>query len=96
MATKHGNRVYIQVLLEPYRGELFIEEAAALGVKPSALIRDLVYDYLASMTNEEAYADAMLNDQQKWQDAVDARLEGRAKNRRLKAAQSEKDIDSSN
>ena len=96
MATKHGNRVYIQVLLEPYRGELFMEEAAALGVKPSALIRDLVYDYLASMTNEEAYADAMLNDKQKWQDAVDARLEGRARNRRLKAAQSEKDIDSSN
>ena len=73
-----------------------MEEAAALGVKPSALIRDLVYDYLASMTNEEAYADAMLNDKQKWQDAVDARLEGRARNRRLKAAQSEKDIDSSN
>ena len=96
MATKHGNRVYIQVLLEPYRGELFMEEAAALGVKPSALIRDLVYDYLASMTNEEAYADAMLNDKQKWQDAVDARLEGRARNRRLKATQSEKDIDSSN
>ena len=96
MATKHGNRVYIQVLLEPYRGELFIEEAAALGVKPSALIRDLVYDYLASMTNEEAYADAALNDKKKWQDAVDARLEGRARNRRAKALQSEQAIDASN
>ena len=93
MATKHGNRVYIQVLLEPFRGELFIEEAAALGVKPSALIRDLVYDYLASMTDAEAYADAMLNDKQKWQDAVDARLEGRAKNRRSKFLQAEQPLD---
>ena len=96
MATKHGNRVYIQVLLEPYRGELFMEEAAALGVKPSALIRDLVYDYLASMTNEEAYADAEMNDKKKWQDAVNARLEGRARNRRSKTAQSEQSIDASN
>ena len=95
MATKHGNRVYIQVLLEPYRGELFIEEAAALGVKPSALIRSLVYDYLASMTDEESYADAEMNDKKKWQDAVDARLEGRAKNRRARAFQSEQAIDAS-
>ena len=94
MATKHGNRVYIQVLLEPFRGELFIEEAAALGVKPSALIRDLVYDYLASMTNEEAYADAEMNDKKKWQDAVDARLEGRARNRRSKIDQSDGTADS--
>tara|TARA_Y100000817_G_scaffold290121_1_gene260602 strand:- start:7709 stop:7996 length:288 start_codon:yes stop_codon:yes gene_type:complete len=94
MATKHGNRVYIQVLLEPFRGELFIEEAAALGVKPSALIRDLVYDYLASMTNEEAYADAEMNDKKKWQDAVDARLEGRARNRRSKIDQSDATADS--
>ena len=85
MATKHGNRVYIQVLLEPNRGELFMKEAAALGVKPSALIRDLVYDYVASMTNEEAYTDALLNDRKKWQDAIDARLEGRARNRRAKS-----------
>lgn len=93
MATKHGNRIYIQVLLEPYRGELFMEEAAALGVKPSALIRDLVYDYLASMTDEDSYVDATLNDKQKWQDAVDARLEGRARNRRLKAIQSNSNQD---
>ena len=71
-----------------------MEEAAALGVKPSALIRDLVYDYLASMTNEEAYADAEMNDKKKWQDAVNARLEGRARNRRSKA-QSEQSIDAS-
>ena len=95
MATKHGNRVYIQVLLEPFRGELFMQEANAQGVKPSALIRQLVYYYLAENTDEQVYCEALVNDKQKWQDAVDARLEGRAKNRRSKLDQSEQNIDAS-
>ena len=96
MATKHGNRIYIQVLLEPFRGELFMQEASTQGIKPSALIRQLVYDYLAENSDEGTYCEALVNDKQKWQDAVDARLEGRAKNRRSKASQSEQDIDASN
>ena len=96
MATKHGNRVYIQVLLEPFRGELFMQEADAQGIKPSALIRQLVYDYLAQHTEEKTYCEALVNDKQKWQEAVDARLEGRAMNRRSKAIQSEQVIDASN
>ena len=95
MATKHGNRVHIQVLLEPSRGELFMQEADAQGIKPSALIRQLVYDYLAENTKEETYCEALVNDKQKWQDAVDARLEGRARNRRSKIDQSEQAIDAS-
>ena len=96
MATKHGNRVYIQVLLEPFRGELFMQEADARGMKPSALIRQLVYDYLAETTEEQPYLEALARDKQKWQEAVDARLEGRAMNRRHKAIQLQQDIDSSN
>jgi len=96
MATKHGNRVYIQVLLEPFRGELFMKEAEAQGIKPSALIRQLVYDYLAETTEEQPYLEALARDKQKWQEAVDARLEGRAMNRRSKIIQLQQDIDSSN
>ena len=96
MATKHGNRVYIQVLLEPFRGELFMQEADAQGIKPSALIRQLVYDYLAENTGEQSYLEALTKDKQKWQEAVEARLEGRAMNRRSKALQSEQVIDASN
>ena len=96
MATKHGNRVYIQVLLEPFRGELFMQEADAQGIKPSALIRQLVYDYLAENTEEQPYLEALTKDKQKWQEAVEARLEGRAMNRRSKALQSEQVIDESN
>ena len=107
MATKHGNRVYIQVLLEPFRGELFMEEAKAQGIKPSALIRQLVYNYLAETTDEETYCKALAGDKQKWQDAVDSRLEGRRKMRNYRmtgtysesvaqTAQSEQAIDASN
>ena len=96
MATKHGNRVYIQVLLEPLRREIFMQEADALGIKPSALIRQLVYDYLAENTEEQPYLEALTKDKQKWQEAVEARLEGRAMNRRSKALQSEQVIDESN
>jgi|TARA_R100001163_G_C4932574_1_gene107882 hypothetical protein len=95
MATKHGNRVYIQVLLEAFRGELFIEKAATLGIKPSALIRELVYEYLASVANENTYAEAKHNDEQKWQEAVEARLQGRLRSRLAKAAQSEQATDAS-
>ena len=107
MATKHGNRVYIQVLLEPFRGELFMQEAKAQGIKPSALIRQLVYNYLAENTDENTYCEALASDKQKWQDAVDSRLEGRRKMRNYRmtgsysepeaqTTQSDQDIDSSN
>ena len=87
MATKHGNRVYIQVLLEPFRGQLFLDEAEKHNLKPSALIRNIVYDYLAESLDEESYCDAVVKDKQKWQQAVDARLEGRAQTRRSKTTE---------
>ena len=77
MATKHGNRVYIQVLLEPFRGELFIKEAEAKDMKPSALIRKLVYDYIAQCVGEEEYAAALANDEEKWKEAIKARTNGK-------------------
>ena len=89
MATKHGNRVYIQVLLEPFRGKLFLDEADKQNVKPSALIREIVYNYIAENVDEDAYCDAVVKDKQKWQQAVDARLEGRAQTRRSKLSQEE-------
>ncbi len=82
MATKHGNRVYIQVLLEPFRGELFIKEAEAKDIKPSALVRKLVYDYVAKCVGEEQYAAAVAKDEEKWQEAIKARTEGKAEMRR--------------
>ena len=86
MATKHGNRVYIQVLLESFRGELFMQHASVQGVKPSALIRQLVYNYLAENTDENTYSEAEAKDKQKWKDAVDSRTEGRRRMRECRMA----------
>jgi len=86
MATKHGNRVYIQVLLEPFRGRLFLDQAEERNLRASALVRNIVYDYLAEILDEDSYCEAVIKDKQKWQQAVDARLEGRAQTQRAKAA----------
>ena len=91
MATKHGNRVYIQLLLEPFRGQLLLDLAEEKGVKASALIREIAYEYIAQNVGEEKYIEALARDKQKWQEAVDARLVGRAKSRRAKALEDPND-----
>ena len=87
MATKHGNRVYIQVLLEPFRGQLFLDQADKHNLKASALVRNIVYDYLAETLDEDSYCEAVVKDKQKWQQAVDARLEGRKQTRLAKTTE---------
>lgn len=68
-----------------------MKEADAQNMKPSALIRQLVYNYLAENISEEDYCEALTKDKQKWQEAVDSRLEGRAQARRLKSVNSTED-----
>lgn len=92
MAAKHGNRVYVQVLLEPNRGELFLEDAEAAGLKASAHMRKIIYDYLQKKYPERYFL-AEEKDKQKWQEAVQARLEGRALRRRAEIALKEVQAD---
>ena len=94
MATKHGNRVYIQVLLEPNRGELFLQDCEAAEIRPSAKIKEMVYDYLASELESDEYWDAAVLDRLKWREAVESRLKGRAEARRRNAATQETQCDS--
>lgn len=85
MAAKHGNRVYVQVLLEPNRGELFLEDAKDADIKASAHMRKVIYEYLQKKYPERYFL-AEEKDKQKWQEAVQARLEGRALRRRAEMA----------
>ena len=89
MATKHGNRIYIQVLLDPFRGELFTQDCEAAEIKPSAKIRQLVYDYLVSELPEGDHLAAALQDRKKWREAVESRLAARAASRQQKLNQEE-------
>jgi hypothetical protein len=80
MTSKHGNRVYVQLLLERGRGALLLEECKQQGIKPSEFIRILVYKWLkAEFPEEEAIAHEL--DKLDWQAAVQSRLDGRARNR---------------
>lgn len=80
MTSKHGSRVYVQVLLEPNRGKLFLEDAERLNKKPSALMRDIVYEYIKQVRpQQEPWA--AIKDEEVWQIAVQSRLDGRARNR---------------
>jgi len=81
MASRHGNRLYVQVLFEPGRGDLFLELTKKFDKKPAALLRDLAYEYIKKNTDEFDFAKAEAIDLAKRKEAIDARLEGKAKKR---------------
>ena len=55
MGTKHGRRVFIQLNLEPFQGQLLLGFAEEKGVKPSAVIREIAYEYIAQNVGEGIY-----------------------------------------
>ena len=81
----HGNRKYLQILLAPHRGKLFIEHVESLketedetAPRPSAFIRDMIYEYLKKTLDKDIYQEALEKDQLEWEESVHNRLEGRA------------------
>ena len=101
MASKHGNRLHVQVLFEPAKGDLFLKLTEKFNIKPSVLLRELAYKYIQENTTKAAFAKAEAFDQVKRQEAINARLEGKARKAWEalgldKLTQSEQDIDASN
>jgi hypothetical protein len=81
MATRnYGNKHYYQVLLDPARAELLERAAAVNGVRPTHLIREMVYLAL-KRTLEDEYTKAEAQDAATWKQSVQNRVEGRAKAR---------------
>lgn len=79
MAIKHGNKTYLQILLDPHRAELLMSLAEGLKVRPTSWIRDVVYKELERCIPSQAYEEALEADKAAWQDSVRRRVEGRAK-----------------
>ncbi len=101
MASKHGNRLHVQVLFEPGKGDLFLKLTEKLDIKPSILLRNLAYQYIQDNTDKRSFAKAEKIDQIKRQEAINARLEGKARKAWEalgldKLTQSEQNIDASN
>ena len=77
MATKHGNKVYLQLLLDPARALLLEQQAQDKGVKSTALARDAIYYWLSSVTDPSVMEAAEALDQARWKQSVQNRLAGR-------------------
>ena len=58
----HGKKRYFQVLLDPARAELVDDLAEQLDVRPTSLIRDMVYAYLERTYAAEVYVEAASKD----------------------------------
>ncbi len=82
MAIKHGNKTYMQILLDPNRAALLANLANGLGVRPTGWIRDVIYKELERCVPTEAYEAALHKDKQAWQDSVQRRVEGRMKSKK--------------
>ena len=75
----HGNRKHLQVLAAPNRAELFTDYCKnVLKKKPSAILREILYEYLEKVIPEKQYLEAKKLDDEEWNKSVQNRLEGRA------------------
>jgi hypothetical protein len=81
MATRHGNKAYLQVLLDPNRADLMVALAEKADMRPSAWVREAVYRVIKEEVSEDEYADALEGDEEAWRDSVRRRVEGRMRSR---------------
>ena len=81
MALQHGNKIYLQVLLDPARGLILQQIAKDKGLKTTALARQAIYDWLALMTEEHVIKAAEALDKARWQQSVQNRIDGRKRKR---------------
>ena len=79
MARNHGNKKYVQLLLDPSRFMLIEQIAKDKGLKPNALIRQAIYDWLGLMMPKEVILAAEKLDEARWQQSVQNRIQGRNK-----------------
>lgn len=79
MAIRHGNKTYMQILLDPHRAKLLFDLAEEKGIRPTALIRDMVYRCLERDLPASVYNEAVAKDAAMWRESVRKRVEGRMK-----------------
>tara|TARA_Y100001968_G_scaffold207515_1_gene190723 strand:+ start:1140 stop:1403 length:264 start_codon:yes stop_codon:yes gene_type:complete len=86
MALNHGNKKYVQLLLDPSRFMLIEQIAKDKGLKTTALMRQAIYDWLGFMLDREVIEAAEKLDKARWAQSVKNRIEGRrVKNKKIKA-----------
>jgi hypothetical protein len=81
MPVRHGNKHYLQVLLDNAKYELLEQCAQARGMRTTALARDAVYEWLSMNVDPELFQAANLIDDATWQQSVRNRVKGRMENK---------------
>jgi hypothetical protein len=79
----------MQLLVDPHRGQLIIELAEQAGVKPTAWIRDALYEVLKRKLPSSQYDEALAKDEVTWRETVRKRVEGRLNNKKASKASTE-------
>jgi len=77
MALRHGNKTYLQILLDPHRAKLVMEQAKLKGLRSTAWIREAVYKELERQCSTSTYKEAQAKDEAVWRESVRRRVEGR-------------------
>jgi len=83
----HGQKRYLQVLLDPHRADLLDAMAAQQEKRTTALVREMIYELLEQRISPEAYADAVSRDAALRADSIERQVAGRSKRRKEKAEQ---------
>ncbi len=79
MATRHGAKIYVQLLLDPHRAKLLQDIATEQGKRPTAAMRDMLYSHLERVLPSSVYGEAAAKDNAVWRESVRNRVKGRAK-----------------
>ena len=82
MAIRHGNKTYMQILLDPHRAKLLLDLAEQTSTRPTAWIRNAVYKALEREYPSAIYNEAVAKDEAAWRVSVRKRVEGRIKSRK--------------
>lgn len=82
----HGAKRHYQVLIDPARAELLDRAAEKEGKRTTALIRDLLHDFLQGVYTKAEYQKAVDADQATRANAVRRQTDGRIRARKAESA----------
>ena len=82
MACQHGNRTYVQLLLDPLKAKLLTDEQEKAGYKKlSDYLRSVLYQYIEE-TRPELYPADTATKGLSWSEKVSRRVDGKKAKRK--------------
>ena len=81
MPIRHGNKHYLQVLMDNAKFQLLEQCAQGRDMKTTALARDAVYEWLSRNVEPELFQAANLIDEATWKQSVRNRVRSRLQNK---------------